>query len=88
MPEDQVQLDGDPRTLARAISRAAQQAYRDKHGDVGEWDEVRAEIEDEVPKLAKQMVDALDREVRDVYLTNSLEVMALSYARRALKSSD
>ena len=31
-------------------------------------------------------VEALDPDVREVYLTNALEVMALSYARRELRT--
>jgi hypothetical protein len=83
-----IQLDGDPRTLARAILRAAREAYRERHDGVGDWDEMRGELETEVPKLAKEMVAALEGEVRDVYLMNALEIMALSYARRQSRERD
>lgn len=83
-----IQLDGDPRTLARVILRAAQEAYRERHGDLGSFDEMRGELETEVPKLAREMVSALEGEVRDVYLMNALEVMALSYARRQSRERD
>ncbi len=85
MADGDVQLDGDPRTLAKAIYGAAQEAYRGKHGGVSGWEEMRGALEAEVPKLAKQMVSALEADVRDVYLMNALEIMALSYAKRQLR---
>jgi hypothetical protein len=83
-----IQLDGDPRTLARVILRAARVAYRERNGAVGSWEEMRKDLETEVPKLAKEMVSALEGEVRDVYLMNALEIMALSYARRQSREQD
>ena len=46
---------------------------------------VRAEVEKEIPQLAQQMAEALEGEVRDVYLMNALELMALDYMREELK---
>ena len=85
MDNPQIQLDGDPRKLARAIYRAAQESYLEKHGRLSGWDDMRADLEAEIPALAKQMAEALDRHARDVYLINALEVMALSFARSELK---
>ena len=85
MNEPQIHLDGDPRTLARAIYRAARESYRDKHGRLAGWDDMRADLEADIPALAKQMAETLDSHARDVYLMNALEVMALSVARRELK---
>ena len=39
-------------------------------------------LEEEVPTLAKQMVESLAAQGRDIYLINALEIMSLSYARR------
>ena len=86
MDTAQIQLDGDPRKIAKAIYQAARETYRGKHGKLEEWDTMRSDMESEVPLLAKQMVEALDPDVREVYLTNALEVMALSYARRELRT--
>jgi len=80
-----ITLDGDPRRLATAIYRAALETYRQKHGEPTDGSDVNAKLETEVPKLAKQMVEALDRETRDVYLMNALEVIALQYARQDWK---
>lgn len=77
-----ITLDGDPRRLAMAIYRAALDSYKQKHGDPLDGGDVKAKLEEEVPALAKQMVEALEAEVRDVYLMNSLEVLALGYADR------
>jgi hypothetical protein len=85
MDTAEIQLDGDPRKIAKAIFQAAKETYRGKHGKLEEWDAMRTEMESEVPLLAKQMVEALEPEVREVYLINALEVMALSYARRELR---
>ena len=85
MDNSQIQLDGDPRKLARAIYRAARESYLEKHGRLSGWDDMRADLETEIPALAKQMAETLDRHARDVYLINALEVMALSYARSELK---
>ena len=82
---DEIQLDGDPRTLALAIFRAALAAYREQHGDPDDPVRARAQLEVTIPKLARQMVEALEQDVRDVYLMNALEVMALNYAKRELK---
>ncbi|MDA0747746.1 MAG: hypothetical protein O2954_14590 [bacterium] len=87
MPNNQIQLDGDPRTLAKAIFQAARESYREKHGKLGKWEDMKPEIETEAAKLAKQMVESLEPDAREVYLINALEVMALSYARRGLKKS-
>jgi hypothetical protein len=46
---------------------------------------MKADLEAEIPALARQMAEALDSHARDVYLINALEVMALSYARSELK---
>ena len=86
MDTAQIQLDGDPRKIAKALYQAARETYRGKHGKLEEWDTMRSDMESEVPLLAKQMVEALDPDVREVYLTNALEVMALSYARRELRT--
>ena len=77
-----IQLDGDPRCLAKAIYQAALESYKSKHGKPLDRSDVQTKLEEEVPTLAKQMVEALDAEVRDVYLMNALEVMALDYAER------
>ena len=87
MDNSQIQLDGDPRKLARAIYRAARESYLEKHGRLSGWDDMRADLETEIPALAKQMAETLDRHARDVYLINALEVMALSYARSTLKKA-
>jgi hypothetical protein len=87
MDNSQIQLDGDPRKLARAIYRAAQESYLEKHGHLSGWDDMRADLEAEIPGLAKQMAEALDRRARDVYLINALEVMALSFARSELRKA-
>ena len=76
-----IQLDGDPRRLAMAIYRAALGSYKSEHGNPLERSDIK-EKKEEVPKLAKQMVEALETDVRDVYLMNALEVMALAYAER------
>ena len=77
-----IHLDGDPRRIAIAIYRAALESYKSKHGSPPEGNKVREHLEEEVALLAKQMVEALESEVRDVYLMNALEVMALDYAER------
>jgi hypothetical protein len=87
MDNSQIQLDGDPRKLARAIYRAARESYLEKHGRLSGWDDMRADLEAEIPGLAKQMAEALDRRARDVYLINALEVMALSFARSELRKA-
>jgi hypothetical protein len=80
---DDIQLDGDPRRLAAAIYRAALEGYKQKHGDpLGAGAMLHKELETDVPKLAKQMVEALEADIRDVYLMNAFELMALDYARR------
>ncbi len=86
MDTAQIQLDGDPRKIAKAIYQAARETYRGKHGKLEAWDAMRSEMESEVPLMAKQMVESLDPDVREVYLINALEVMALSYARRELRT--
>jgi hypothetical protein len=80
MPD--ITLDGDPRRLAMAVYRAALDTYKQKHGEPANQKDLHEKLEVEVPRLAKQMVEALDRDVRDVYLMNAIEVMALNYARR------
>ena len=87
MNDSDIRLDGDPRTLARAIYQAAREAYRDKHGRLTRRGDMKAGLEAEIPALAKQMAEALDRHARDVYLINALEVMALSVARRELRGA-
>ena len=86
MDTAEIQLDGDPRKIAKAIFQAARETYCGKHGKLEEWDLMRSEMEAEIPMLAKQMVEALEPEVKEVYLINALEVMALSYARRELRT--
>tara|TARA_B100000686_G_C15840234_1_gene502284 strand:- start:202 stop:462 length:261 start_codon:yes stop_codon:yes gene_type:complete len=86
MDTAEIQLDGDPRKIAKAIFQAAKETYRGKHGKLEEWDLMRSEMEAEIPMLAKQMAEALEPEVKEVYLINALEVMALSYARRELRT--
>ena len=46
---------------------------------------MKDDLEAEVPALAKQMAEALDSHVRDVYLINALEILALYYARSELE---
>ncbi len=87
MDNSQIQLDGDPRKLAKALYRAARESYREKHGHLSGWDDMRASLEAEIPALAREMAEALDDRARDVYLINALEVMALSYARSTLKKA-
>lgn len=77
-----IQLDGDPRRLGMAIYRAALEDYKQKYGEPTDSKDVVEKLEEKVPELAKQMVEALDSDVRDVYLMNSLEVLALGYAER------
>lgn len=78
-------LDGDPRKLAMAIFRAALSSYRQKHGTLSDFAQARSEVEAEIPKLAQQMAEALDDDVRDVYLMNALELMAIDYMKDELK---
>ena len=85
MDNAQIQLDGDPRKLARAIYQAARESFRRKYGRLSGWDNMKDELEAEVPALAKQMAEALDSHVRDVYLINALEILALYYARSELE---
>lgn len=80
-----IQLDGDPRKLAMAIFRAARESYKRKDGDLKDTARLQAELDEEVPKLAKEMTEALERDVRDIYLINALEVLALTYARQQMK---
>ena len=80
-----LELDGDPRKLAMAIFRAAQDTCVEKHGNLKNRSRILSELEKEVPELARQMVEAIDRDARDVYLINALEVLALAYAKRRLK---
>ncbi len=87
MDNAQVQLDGDPRKLARAICRAARESCREKHGRLPGRDDMKAGMEAEIPALAKQMVEALDSHARDVYLINALEILALYYARSELEQA-
>ncbi|MDP6039347.1 MAG: hypothetical protein QGG64_12410 [Candidatus Latescibacteria bacterium] len=82
---DDITLDGDPRKLAMAVFRAALGSYKQKHGDLSNFEHVKKEVEQEIPKLAQQMAEALEGEVRDVYLMNALELMALDYMRDELK---
>lgn len=82
---DDLVLDGDPRKLATAIFRAALNSYRQKHGGLSDFDQARIEMEEEIPKLAQQMADALEGEVRDVYLMNALELMAIDCMKNELK---
>jgi hypothetical protein len=65
-----------------AIYRVALESYKSKHGNPLEGSDVIDKLRDEVAPLAKQMVEALEPEVRDVYLMNALEIMALDYAER------
>ena len=65
-----------------AIYRAALEAYKQKHGNPLDGNDVREKLGEEVPTMAKQMVEALEPEVRDVYLMNALEILALGYAER------
>ena len=54
-----IQLDGDPRRLATTIYRAALESYKQKHGDPQEEiDRLHGNLENEVPVLARQMVEA------------------------------
>lgn len=82
---DDITLDGDPRKLAMAIFRAALNSYRQKHGNINDFHQARIEVEAEIPKLAQQMADVLEGEVRDVYLMNALELMAIDYMKDELK---
>jgi len=82
---DDIMLDGDPRKLAMAVFRAALGSYKQKHGSLSDFAHARSEVEEEIPKLAQQMADALEDDVRDVYLMNALELMALDYMREELK---
>lgn len=84
---DEIQLDGDPRKLAMAIFKAALASYQQKHGNLNDRPAMKPEVEAEIPKLAQQMARALEDEVRDVYLMNALELMALDYAQKELASS-
>ena len=82
---DSITFDGDPRKLAMAIFRAALSSYRQRHGSLSDFGQVRQEMEIEIPKLAQQMAEALEGEVRDVYLMNALELMAMDYMNSELK---
>jgi hypothetical protein len=85
MSNDEIQLDGDPRKLAMAIFRAVRESYKRKKGDLKDAARFQKEMEEEIPKLAKEMVDALEGDVREVYLINALEVLALTYGRQQIK---
>lgn len=85
MEKDEIHLDGNPRKLAMAIFRAARETCGEKHGRQNNWDRMKAALEKEIPNLARQMVDALEGDVRDVYLINALEVMAITYAKQESK---
>lgn len=82
---DNIILDGDPRKLAMAIFRAALASYKQKHGNLTDLHQVKKDVQEEIPKLAQQMAEALEGEVRDVYLMNALELMALDYMRQELR---
>lgn len=82
---DNITLDGDPRKLAMAIFRAALASCKQKNGNLSGMNEVKADVQNAIPKLAQQMADALEGEVRDVYLMNALELMALDYMRKELR---
>lgn len=84
MAKDEIQLDGDPRKLAMAIFHAARETCGETHGRRGNWNRMKGPLEEEIPKLARQMVEALERDTRDVYLTNALEVMAITYAKQEM----
>ena len=85
MAENEIQLDGDPRKLAMAIFRAARETCDEKHGRQRDWNQRKSALEAEIPKLARQMVEALEGDVRDTYLMNALEVMAITYAKQESK---
>ena len=85
MNQNEIELDGDPRNLARAILRAAKQTYRQKNGDLDDTLRLQSELQSCIPELARHMVEALERDTRDVYLTNALEIMALTYAKKELR---
>ena len=87
MTNEQIHLDGDPRKLGMAIFRAVRESYKRKKGSLKDTAKFQQELDEEVPKLAKEMVEALERDVRDVYLINALEVLALTYARQQTKRS-
>lgn len=84
MAKDEIQLDGDPRKLAMAIFHAARETCGETHGRRDNWNRMKGPLEEEIPKLARQMVEALERDTRDVYLTNALEVMAITYAKQEM----
>ena len=81
---DDITLDGDPRKLAMAVFRAAMASYRQKHGNLSDVTGMRSEVAQEIPELAQQMAQALEGDVRDVYLMNALELMALDYMKKEL----
>ncbi len=85
MAKDEIQLDGDPRKLAMAIFRAARETCEEKHGRQSNWNRMKAALEKEIPNLARQMVDTLEPDVREAYLINALEVMAITYAKQESK---
>ena len=85
MAKDEIQLDGDPRKMAMAIFRAARETCDKKHRRQDNWNRMKGPLEEEIPKLARQMVEALERDIRDVYLINALEVMAITYAKQEMK---
>lgn len=81
---DDIVLDGDPRKLAMAIFRAALESSKQKRGKITDLDQMKRDVETDIPKLAQQMARALEGDVRDVYLMNALELMALDCLRREL----
>jgi len=81
---DDISLDGDPRKLAMAVFRAAMASYKQKHGNLSDIDKVRSDVAEKIPELAQQMAQALEDDVRDVYLMNALELMALDYMEKEL----
>lgn len=81
---DDIVLDGDPRKLGMTIFRAALESSKQKRGKFGDPDRMKQDVEADIPKLAQQMAQALEGDVRDVYLMNALELMALDCLRREL----
>lgn len=87
MSNEQITLDGDPRKLAMAIFRAVRESYKRKKGDLKDTAAFQEELDAEVPKLSKEMVEALEPDVREVYLINALEVLALTYGKQQMKKA-
>lgn len=85
MKKEEIQFNGDPRKLALAVFRAAFSAFKEKYGYSNDPVQIKRQLELTIPDFARQIVKALDQEVRDVYLMNAIEIMAINYTKQKIK---